>query len=783
MNNHHSGDTTSYIGQPITRVEDARFVRGQGQYVDDLHAPGAFEVAFLRSDQAHAKIRHLDTSLAEHMPGVVAIFDGRDVAEDLEEMVFAIAKLIPDSVKSSGDVWSRIHPMPAMPTDRLTYVGQPYAMVVAETRYQAEDALELIEVDLEPLAPVVTAQEALADDAPLLEPEWGSNLALSIDVEKGEVDEAFSKAAVVIEETFYAHRYIASPIETRGVLARADSSDGTLQVWASVQTPHQLRDFLASALKLDKADLRVKAPDVGGGFGPKGMTHPEELLVPWAARRLSAAVKWIEDRNEHFTSTAHGRDQVHTISLAADEAGRVLAVKDDILHNCGAFHTLGLVVPYNTVAHLLGPYDVPAARISVRAAITNTGIVAPYRGAGRPEAVFAMERAMDRLAREVGKTPVEIRKHNMVTPDQMPYATGLVYRDGFDQIYDSGDYPALLNKAAELLDEAELRKQEDDRYRIGVGYAAYVEGTGVGPFETVTLTLNANGRVQLSTGATSSGQAHATTLAQIVGDYAGVSIEDIDFVGGDTHAVSDGFGTIASRSLVVAGNAAANAAEQLRNEIHELASVLLGSPEGNLELRQGKVFIDGEETGKTLSDIAGLLSPFHPKRPQNIGTSIEVRSVDVPGPVTYSAAVQAAGVRVDTVTGHVSVLRFVVSHDSGRAVNPQVVEGQILGGSMQGIAGGLYEEIAYDQQGQLTTGSFLDYLVPTAAEVPKDIRLAHVDCPTDLNPLGVKGVGESGAIGAPAAVVNAVENALGEVKINRGPLTPSRVFAALKQLS
>lgn len=770
---------TQYFGRSVKRVEDEPLLRGAGTYVDDIDpGPDCYEVAFLRSDQAHADIVGIDASLARLMPGVLAVLDGKDVAADLDPMVFEIGKMVPEPIRRTASVENRVHPMPALAVDRVTYVGQPYLMVIAKSRYQAEDALEMVQADLEPRPGVVDPVRAMTETDVLVEPSWPDNVALRCDVAKGDVAAAFERADVAISEEFRSHRYIASPIETRGVLATPVGIDGTQTVWSSTQVPHQLRDFLTGALGREPGSIRVKAPDVGGGFGPKGATYPEELLVPYAAARLGVPLKWIEDRSEHFAATTHGREQIHRIELAADRDGRVLAVRDLIVHNCGAYHTLGLVVPYNSVTHLLGPYDIPNAEIRVRGVLTNTGVVAPYRGAGRPEAVFAMERALDRLARKLDLDALEVRRRNAIAADAMPYATGLIYRDGTDQVYDSGDYPMLLDKAGELTEADSWRARGDDRYRFGVGYAAYVEGTGVGPFESAKVTLVAGGRVEVRVGSASQGQGHRTTFAQIAADTMGMPIEDVTVIGGDSTGPEVGFGTIASRSIVVGGNAASGAATALRSRILDLAADQLEADAADLEIVDGRVGVRGapDSAGLTLGDLAGMLSPYNPGRPANAPYSLTESAIYRPGPVTYAAGVHAAVVRVDTRTGRVDLVRYSVAHDCGRTVNPTIAEGQILGGVMQGIGGALYEELLYDESGQLVTGSFLDYPLPTAEVLP-EIRLAHVDAPSPLNPLGVKGLGEGGAIGPPAAIANAVEDALASygVVVRSCPLTPDRV--------
>jgi carbon-monoxide dehydrogenase large subunit len=740
------------IGANVPRVEDERLLRGQGCFLDDLTFEEGLEAVFVRSPFAHARIVSIDASAALALPGVVAVLTGADATGELAPMVFDIAKIVPDAVREATDPQVRIHPLPALPADRVTFFGQPVAMVVARDRYVAEDARELVQVEFEPLAAVVDAVEALRPGAPLVEPAWEDNVAISFRYEQGAVGEAFDSAAAVVEETFRLQRQHASPIETRGVAAALDP-DGPLLVWSSTQTPHLLQSFLSRWLPQPPEVIHVRAPDVGGSFGSKHSCYPEDLLVPWAALRLGRPVKWTEDRGESLAASTHGRDQVHRIALAADADGRILAVRDSVVMNAGACNLLGLVVPYNTFTHLLGPYEIESLEFDMRVVLTNTGIVAPYRGAGRPEAVFAMERAIDRLARALDLDPADLRSRNLIPPERLPYRTGLVYRDGNESVYDSGDFPELLRQARELVQLERFRPLASERRRLGVGYACYTEGTGVGPFESASVRVERSGRVTVLTGASSQGQGHRTTLAQIAAVTLGVPLEDVDVVEGDSAALPQGFGTIASRTVVVAGNAIAEAAAAVREQVLALTAS-----------RGGEV---------SLAELA-----------RDAEIELSASTVYRPGPVTWAAGVHAAVVAVDVPTGVVEVLRFVVAHDCGRVVNPAIADGQVVGGVMQGIAGALYEEIVYDEGGQLLTGSFMDYSLPTAAEMP-EFALAHVDVPSPLNALGVKGLGEGGAIGPPAAVANAVEDALAElgVVVRTCPLSPSRVRELVREAS
>jgi carbon-monoxide dehydrogenase large subunit len=772
------------IGQSLPRVEDERLLRGAGRYTDDIHPEGCLEAAFLRSPLAHARVVMVDSTQAREAPGVVAVIDGAAAAALAGPLVFEMARIVPEPVRRSVDPLVRVQPMPSLAVERVTYVGQPVAMVIAENRYLAEDALALIDVEYEDLPTVVDPEAALEPDAPLLEPEWGDNIAIAFDFKKGDPDAAFARAHVKIDERFRSHRYMAAPIETRGVVAAPDPYERSLTVWCSSQTPFLLRDFLASALGYSPDKLRVVAADVGGAFGMKGSIYPEDLLVPLAARELGRPVRWIEDRSENLAAATHGREQLHRIELAADADGRILAVRDRIVHNAGAFTTLGLIVPYNSLTHLLGPYDIESADISMRAVLTNTGVTAPYRGAGRPETVFAMERAIDRLARELGTDPADLRERNMVRPEQMPYSTGLIYRDGTDQVYDSGDYPGLLRKARELVDADELRAAHaTNGRRVGVGYAAYTEGTGVGPFETAKVSVEPSGRVLVHYGGASQGQGHRTTLAQITADALGVRFEDVEVVGGDSATLAQGFGSIGSRTLVVAGNAIALAAEEVRERATRIAAQMLEIAPEDLVLEGGAFHPKGSpDTSLPLADVASFLTPFNPARPPGEPAELAAGAIYRPGPVTYAAGVHVAVVAVDVATGMVELLRYAVSHDCGRVVNPTIADGQIVGGVMQGIGGALYEQLAYDDAGQLLTGSFMDYLLPTVSEMP-ELRLAHLDAPSPLNPLGVKGLGEGGAIGPPAAIAGAVEDALLDlgVIVREGPLGPDRVRALIRE--
>lgn len=782
-----TGSGASYIGQSLRRVEDDRLLRGNGRYLADLDVPGMLVGAFVRSPHAHARIAGIDAEGARAVPGVVSIILPADVADSTEPICVSGEVHTPERLLRELKPLDRLHPIPILPREKVTYLGQPVAMVVAESRAAALDAIERMAIQYEPLSAVTDPVAALAPDAPRIEPDWPDNLALRVAIGKGDVERAFAGADVVVEEEFRTQRYHASPLEPRGILATVDPVDGRMTLWASTQTPHVLQMILGVSLRESTERIRVIACDVGGGFGLKGVQYAEDVLVAFAARALARPVKWVEERGEHLMAAAHARDQIHRIAVAATRDGRIVGLRDDVLVNFGAYNVIGLVVPYNTLSHLLGTYDIPNCHIRVSAAITNTTFTTPYRGAGRPEAVFAMERIIDRLAAKLGMEAADVRARNVVPASAMPYDTGLLYRDGNPQVYDSGNFPELLRRARSIIDLDGIRvRQQTDRGRdgkwIGVGFAMYVEGSGMGPFEGAVVRVLPSGRVEVSTGACSQGQGHRTVYAQIAADALGVPFEAVDVIGGDTGKIGFGIGTIASRSTVTAGNAVHRAAGAVKQRALEIGGELLEAAAGDLELVDGSVRIKGvPERAVPLAKVAVTAMGKVLKQGSPGEAWLAETAYFAPPTVTYSSACHACVVSVDETTGVVAVERYLVVHDCGRVVNPLLADAQVVGGVAQGIGGILREEIVYDAQGQLLTGSFMDYAMPVATDVPS-IELDHIESLSTRNPLGVKGLGEGGAIGPPAAVANAVEDALrsfGAV-VRGGPLTAPRVRALLR---
>jgi len=770
-----------YVGAVVRRREDPRYLTGRGRFVDDMTVPGCLHAALLRSPHAHARIAAIRLAAARARPGVVAVLTFGELGglEPLPE-----AGVAPPPLQSRVGFQVRAALQYPLARSKARYVGEPVVLVVAADRYAAEDALERIEVDWEPLPVVVDVEAGLRPGAPRIHDDWPDNVAVAFTAAVGDVDAAFAGAPVVLEERIAVQRYAGMPLEPRAVLAVPDERTGGLTVWASTQLPHLIQKTLLGVLKLPAHRVRVVTPDVGGGFGTKCSVYPEDVLIPLVAMKLGRPVKWVETRREHLQSATHSREQLHDVRLAATEDGVILALDDRFLLDQGAYNPWGIVQPYNTVGHVLGPFRVRHARFQARSVVTNKSPHAPYRGAGRPEAVFVMDRMVDLLARTVGVDPAEVRRRNFIRADEMPYDVGLLYRDGNPLVYDGGDFQATLEAALDAARYADIRREQPalrarGTYR-GVGISSYVEGTGIGPYEGATVRLDPSGEVLIATGACSQGQGHETVYAQLAADALGVTPGDVTIVGGDTAAIPFGVGTFASRSMVLAGNAISEAAHRVREQLVAAAARLLEASPRDMEVECGRVFVRGSvERGLTFPAImqAGLPSFAGPGRGGPVFEASSYASVPT---VTFAHAVQVAVVDVDCETGHVTLRKYVVAHDCGRMVNPMLVDGQIHGGVAQGIGGGLFEAIRYDEGGQLLTGTLMEYHVPAAAELPM-IDTIHMESHSTRNPLGVKGVGEGGAISPPAAIANAVEDALQPfgIKITTAPLTPFLIRSLL----
>ena len=780
----------SFVGRSIPRREDHRLLTGKGQFIADLALPRMLHAAFVRSPVAHAHIRSVDLSRAASAPGVAYVLSGTALAKLLPP--------VPDTQLSLPRKWTTqvqhkfINPQqPLLAHDKVRHVGEAVAVILAESRYAAEDAAQLVSLDLDPLPAVVDPEAALRAGAPVIHDKFATNLIGAFTIGKGDVDAALARAPHKLKRRFHHHRYAAAPMECRGVVGAHDPRTDSVTIWSATQVVHWVRREAAAVLGLPEARVRCLALDVGGGFGLKGHVYPEDLLIPFLARRVGRPVQWIEDRREHLMCSCHSRDQIHEVEVGFDADGRILALRDRFVVDCGAWNPIGAGVVYNTAVHLPGPYKIDALALDARIAATNKVPNAPYRGAGRPEAAFAMERVIDLVARELDLEPAEVRLRNMVRADEMPYRAGIPYRDGEPIVYDGGDYPAALNKAlASIGGVAAFRERQraawDQGRYLGLGIGCYVEGTGVGPFESATVRIDPSGKIFVSSGACPQGQGMETIFAQVVADAWSVAPDDVVMALADTSAISIGFGTIASRSTVTLSAAIHGASDRLRPKVFAIAANVLECAASDLELRNGAVGIVGVPGAElSLARLAQAARPgWDHGRPAGIDAGLEETFYYEPPTVTWSYAAHAAIVEVDIELGHVRIENYGIAHDCGVVVNPMLVEGQVVGGTAQGIGGALLEEFNYDSSGQLLTGSFMDYMLPTACEIP-NMQIIHQHSPSPLNPLGVKGVGEGGPIAPPAVIANAVGDALRAFKaeFNRTPIKPQQIEEAVRSAS
>jgi carbon-monoxide dehydrogenase large subunit len=772
--------TTRFFGAPVKRNEDKKLLTGQALFIDDVELPGMLHAAFLRSQVAHARVKRIDVSAALRHPGVVAVY----TAEDFGAYWQAGPVLVPPP-PIPGIVFNPRTQVP-LAKDKVRHVGEPLAIVVAESRYVAEDALDDITVELEALPAVVDLEAALAKGSATVHDDLGSNVASFVHQTKGDFRSAVTKAALVLKRRFRYEHGISSPIETRGIVAQWNARGGQMTIWDTTQAPVFVRNGLAAILGLGERQVRVIAPFIGGGFGPKIMIfYPEEVALPWITMRLNRPIKWIEDRLEHFFATTHERGQIHDAEIALASDGRILGVRDVFLHDTGAYNPYGLTVPINSQCTLLGPYVIPAYDSMFTSVFTNLPIVTPYRGAGRQHGVFVIERLLDLAARELGIDAAEIRRRNFIPADAFPFNNEIIYQDFKPLHYDSGNYQPVLDKALAAIGYDEFIKHEQPKLSaqgrcVGIGVACYVEGTGIGPYEGAKVQVQSNGKVSVVTGIGTQGQGHFTSFAQIVADQLGVDVTEVDIVTGDTDQFYWGAGTFASRGAVVAGNAISAASRAVRNKALKLASEAFECSEDDLVVADGKISITGvPEKFIRLGELAQRANPM--RGAVTPGTEPGLESTQYFGPASGSTAngVHAAILEVDPQTFDVKILRYVVVHDCGTVINPMILEGQIHGGVAQGIGNAFYEKLTFDDQGQLLNASLADYLLPTALEVPR-IKLDHTTTPSPLNPLGIKGAGEAGAIPVGAVFAQAVENALdvarGRIELLEIPLSPSRLF-------
>lgn len=766
--------TSPGVGLHTKRLEDEALLTGTARFLDDIPVDGVLHACFVRSSQAHAKIKSMRLQAARDMPGVVAVFAQQDLFGEITSwrmpLGFPLAVLPEDTTPF------------VLAANEVAFVGEAIAVVIANSRHQAEDAAVRVEIEYEVLEAVVDCRQSVVDGAPLVRTEIQSNILQDYCLVYGDCDDAFGKSTVTINEEFWVHRGCAHPMEGRGVLAVVEKSTNELTVWSSTQLAHELHYTLALMLGQPEDLLRVITPDVGGGFGAKFMIYPEEIVIPAVARKLGRPVKWVEDRRENFLTSIQERDQYWSVSLAADSQGRVLGIRGSFIHDHGAYTPQGTNVPYNAASSMTGPYIVPAFKLDVKVAYTNKVPVATVRGAGYPQATFVMERLLDMLSVKLGIDRAECRRRNLIPPAKIPYTKLLKSRAGMPLTIDSGDYPALLATALQAIDfdgfEQRRKTSSSPHCLKGIGIANGVKPTGRGPFESARVRVQPSGRISIYTGALAMGQGIKTTLAQICAAHFGLAAQAIDVSAGDTASISYGMGGFASRQSIMAGSAVNEAAFKVSQKAVAAAAAVLNVAQSDLVLSNGEVHTKDHTHRISLARLAMLLKGVpgytlpiagDPGLDETVHFHCDAQ--------TYAGASHACEVEVDPFTGGVTIMRYVAVHDSGNIINPQLAEGQVHGGVAHGMGNALFEWMGYDQNGQPLTTTFAEYLMPMAPEVP-NMEVIFAPSPTSLNPLGVKGIGECATIPVAAALISAVEDALRDygVKINEFPLTPVRLL-------
>jgi aerobic carbon-monoxide dehydrogenase large subunit len=774
------------FGASIKRREDPRFITGRGTYVDDVRIPGTTYASFVRTPHAHATIKSIDVSAAKKLKGVIAVYTGKDLI-DAGVKPLPVGWLLPGL---------KIPARHALAVDRARYMGEAVAVVIAENPYLARDAAELIDVDYEPLPAVADGAKAVQPGAPAVNDEARDNVAFRWQLgDKAATDKAFAGAAKVVKQSFRNHRLIPNAIEPRSALASTNPGTGDTTLWLTTQNPHVNRLLMAAfVLGIPEHKLRVISPDVGGGFGSKIFVYPEEVVVTWASRALSRPVKWTAERRESFLSDAHGRDHHSDAEMALSADGRILGLRVKTNANMGAY--LSLFAPcvptylYGTL--LAGAYQTPAIHCEVTGSFTNTTPVDAYRGAGRPEACYLLERMVDLAAQELGIDPLDIRRKNFIPKDQFPYQTPVALQ------YDSGDYQGALDKALEAFDYKAFRKEQEQarkqgRY-LGVGFSTYVEACGLAPssvvgslgaqaglYESATVRVHPTGKVTVFTGSHSHGQGHETTFAQVAADELQVPFEDVEIVHGDTGQIPFGMGSYGSRSGPVGAAAIYQSTQKIKEKAKKIAAHLLEANEADVVYEGGKFSVKGSPgRAKSFGDVA-LMAYLAHNMPKNLEPGLEAISFFDPGNFVFPFGTHICVVEVARDTGQVKVVRYVAVDDLGRVINPMIVDGMVHGGVAQGVSQALWEHAEYDENGQLVTGSFMNYALPHADDLPS-IQLGRTETPTPVNPLGVKGAGETGTIASTAAVANAVMDALSPFGIKHVdmPLTPDRLWEALR---
>jgi len=779
---------TKMVGQAIKRREDPRLITGQGTFLDDIKLPGMTHACVLRSPYAHAKIKSIDTSKAKAHPGVVAVFTGEDML-DLNPLPCAW---------QAGRVKNNVNTPRVLAVGEVHFAGDPVALVIAEDRYIARDACDLIEVEYEPLPVVVDAKKATEPGAPQLHENAPNNIVMEWEAgDKAKADTAIAAAEVVVREQIINQRLIPTPMETRGAVARYEPATGEFTLWTTSQAPHVLRLLLtAFVFGIPETKLRVISPDIGGGFGQKIFCYNDAAFTMWAARKIGRPVKFVEDRSENYKYSTHGRDHITDVELAGNRDGTITGLRVTTYANLGAYlSTVAPGIPTTLYGRIItGVYRIPAAYVKVYGVYTNTAMVDAYRGAGRPEASYLIERMVDRFAAEIGMDPADVRRKNFIPPDAFPYDNGLGLLP-----YDSGNYEAALNKALEIVGYADFRKEQEEarkqgRY-LGLGISSYVEicgiapskwmglpgeGWGAGLWESANVRVHLTGKVVVTTGSLPHGQGVETTFAQIVADELGVPYDDIVIEHSDTLGTPFGYGTYGSRSLAVGGTAVYRSVAKIKEKAKKIAAHMLEANPDDMVYENGRVYVKGSpDRAKTLGEIALQASVAY-DLPEGMEPFLDETSYYDPPNCTFPFGTHIAIVEVDPDTGIVDLKRYVAVDDCGNVVNPLIVDGQIHGGIAQGIAQALYERAVYDENGQLVTGTLMDYAVPAAHMLPP-YETARTVTPSPVNPMGVKGAGEAGTIASAQAVMNAVIDALSPfgVKHMQMPATPENVWKAI----
>jgi carbon-monoxide dehydrogenase large subunit len=755
------------VGARIKRREDPSLIRGLGQYVDDVRLPDMLHVGILRSLHAHARIKRVETGAASQHPGVIAVVTGAELRDQIGTLP-----------TTADNPTLRIPKHYVLAVDKVCYVGEGVVAVVAEDRYTARDALDLIQVEYEPLPVITDPEKALTPQSPVIHSDWPDNMAFRWEHKQGDLDKAFKQANRIVKQRLVHQRLAPIAIETRGVLARYLAAEKELTVWSSTQIPHLLKTHLSQLLNLPENQVRVIAPDVGGGFGSKLNVYAEEALLGFLALKLKRPVKWSEERRENIRATIHGRGQVGEVEAAVKKDGTILGLRYKVVADIGAYHQLFTpAIPPFTGLMLCGCYKIPTISIEVIAAFTNKMSTDAYRGAGRPEATFVIERLMDRIAQELKIDPVKVRKINFPTPKEFPFktATGLAY--------DSGNYQLALNKALKLAGYDKLRREQKrlrsrGRY-LGIGLSTYVEICAMGPgfWEYGKVEVEPDGKVKVYSGASPHGQGQKTSFAQIVADQLGVEMDDVTVIHGDTATVAKGIGTFGSRATAVGGIAVYQAAEKVKEKARELASHLFEVDADDLVFTDGRINVKGvPRRSLTIPQIAQRAREAK-NLPKGVDVDLSADAIFEPANFTFPFGTHVCLVEVEPETGNVEVKKYIAVDDCGKVINPLLVDGQVQGGIAQGLGQALYEGVVYDENGQLLTGSLMDYALPRAADLPR-LQLARTETPSPVNPLGLKGIGEAGTIGSTPAVVSAVVDALapfGVMHIDM-PLTPQKIW-------